>query len=455
MNMKIFFICLVLFLLKTSVLFSDELYLNDDLSESLGSLYDYNPKIKYEREILKSKDELLPRAFSKFRPEISGYYQKGKVDTSSKGFNITSDGIRTETNKGVVISQSIFDGGSSLSEIQISKNEIFSQRFYLKNIEQEVFLDGINLYANLATENSNLILKKKNVEVLKRQLELTKEQFEIGEVTMTDVSIAEARLSLAKSENLESSNNLNSLQANFFSVFGKEPNKPEIKMPLKLRYFDIDKLKKIALEENPKIKVIKYKIKSYKKQIQSLKRKQLPSVKLEAEAKINQGYFRTDSKREVLSAFAKVDIPLYQSGLASSEIRSLRKQATAEIELLKLESKILESNLTTSKSSLDYSLSKIKAFKKQIESNKIYLEGLKQELQLGERTTLDVLNGEQELLQSSLGLVMAYRDYFTSYYEIIFHLGKLNAKDLNLNVALFDDEKNYNEVKGKWLDIIE
>ena len=452
--MKIFFILLASLIFKTTV-FSNEVYIGSDLSESLASLYDYNPKIKYEREILKSKDELLPRAFSNFRPEISGYYQKGKIDTISKGFNITSDGIRTETNKGVVISQSIFDGGSSLSEIQISKNEIFSQRFYLRNIEQEVFLEGIKLYADFATESSNLIFKNKNVEVLKRQLELTKEQFEIGEVTMTDVSISEARLSLAESENLESRNNLNSLKANFLSVFGKEPNKPKIEMPLKKRNWEIDKLKKSALKSTPKIRGLKYKIKSYEKQIQSLKRKQLPSVKLEAEAKVNEGYFRTDSKREVLSAFAKIDIPIYRSGLASSEIRGIRKQATAEIELLKLESKILESNLTTSKSSLDYSLSKINAFKKQIESNKIYLEGLKQELQLGERTTLDVLNGEQELLESSLGLVMSYKDYFISYYELLFHLGKLNAKDLNLNVILFDDEKNYNSVKGKWLDIIE
>ncbi len=453
--MKIHFILFASLIFKISISFANEVYINSDLSKSLGNLYDYNPKIKYEREILKSKDELLPRAFSNFRPEISGYYQKGKVDTSSKGFNITSDGIRTETNKGVVISQSIFDGGSSFSEIQISKNEIYSQRFYLKNVEQEVFLDGISLYADLATENSNLILKKKNVEVLKRQLELTKEQFEIGEVTMTDVSISEARLSLAESENLESINNLNSLKANFLSVFGKKPNNPKIEMPLKKSDREINDLKKKALEDNPKIKGIKFKIKSFKKQIQSLKRKQLPSVKLEAEAKINEGYFRTDSKREVLSAFAKIDIPIYRSGLASSEIRGLRKQAKAEIELLKLESKILESNLIATKSSLDYSLSKINAFKKQIESNKIYLEGLKQELQLGERTTLDVLNGEQELLESSLGLVMAFKDYFISYYELLFYLGKLNAKDLNLNVTLFDDEKNYNEVKGKWLDIIE
>ncbi len=453
MNMKKLLIFFILIKISGNVI--AEPFINKDLAKSLAELYEFNPKINYEREILKSKDELLPRAFSNFRPEISGYYQKGKVDTNSQGFNITSDGIRTETNKGLIVSQRVFDGGSSLSEIQVSKHEIFSQRFFLRNIEQEVFLDGINLYAEVATENSNLKLKDKNVEVLKRQLELTKEQFQIGEVTMTDVSIAEARLSLAESENLQSINNLNSLKAKFLSVFGVIPGKPEIKIPLKQNNKDLSELKNIAYENNPKIKGVEYKIRSLEKQIQSLKRKQLPSVKLEAEAKINEGYFRTDSKREVLSAFAKIDIPIYQSGNASSKIREVKKQKFAEMELLKMETKNLEYNLVSSKSSYDYSLSRINAFKKQIESNKIYLEGLKQELQLGERTTLDVLNGEQELLESSLGLINAYKEYFTSYYRLLFHMGKLNAKDLKLPVILFDEKKNYNKVKGKWLDIIE
>ena len=451
-----FFITICFFVLNFSInKVHSETYLGEDLSNSLAELYKFNPRIKYEREILKAKDELLPRAFSQFRPEVSGYYQKGKVDTNSQGFNITSDGIRTETNKGLVISQSVFDGGSSLSEIQISKNEILAQRYYLRNIEQEVFLEAIELYANLATESSNLKLKKKNVEVLKRQLELTKEQFQIGEVTMTDVSLAEARLSLAESENLESTNNLNSLEANFFSVFGVSSKKPEVQIPLEKINKNQGDLKKIALKNNPKINEIKFKLKSFEKQIQSLKRKQLPSVKLEAEAKINQGYFRTDSKREVLSAFAKVDIPLYQSGAASSKIREIRKQKFAEKELFKLESRNLEYNLVSTKSTYDYSLSRINAYKKQIESNKIYLEGLKQELQLGERTTLDVLNGEQELLESGLGLTNAYKDHFISYYKLLFHLGKLNARDLKLNVNLFDEKENYNKVKNKWLDIIE
>ena len=432
-----------------------ETFLGEDLSNSLSNLYSFNPKIKYEREILKSKDELLPRAFSEFRPEIKGYYQKGKIDTNSEGFNISSDGIRTETNKGVVVSQNVFDGGSSLSQIKVAKNEILSQRRLLKNIEQEVFLDAIKLYADLATEISNIKVKKKNVEVLKRQLELTKEQFEIGEVTLTDVSISEARFSLAESELMETSNIINSINAKYLSVFGEKPNKPEIKIPIDFDDFEIENLKLISKKNNPKIEALVFLIKSIENEISSLKRKRLPSLKLEAEAKINQGYFRTDSEREVLSAFAKVDIPLYQSGLASSKIREAKTKLFAQKELLRSEHENLTANLISSNSSYNYSLSRIKAYEKQIESNKIYLDGLKQEFQLGERTTLDVLDGEQELLQSELDLIKAYKDLFISYYEILFYIGKLNAKDLKLNVNLFDERENYEKVKGKWLDIIE
>lgn len=452
--MKKLILLFFIFFIDSRVL-STEIYINQDLSNSLEKLYIFNPKLKYERKNLMVKDELMPMALSEFRPEIRGYYQKGKVDTNSEGFNITSDGIRTETNKGVVVSQSIFEGGSSLSKIKVAKNEILSQRSNLKNVEQEVFLEAIKLYADLATEKSNLKVKEKNVEVLKRQLELTKEQFEIGEVTLTDVSISEARFTLAESELMESLNIINSIKAKYLSIFGVSPTNPEIIIPLEEKQFDEEDLIAEGKNNNPKIRSVEFTLASLKNEISSLKRKRLPSLKLEAEAKINQGYFRTDSEREVLSAFAKVDIPIYQSGMASSKIREAKEKLFAQQELLKLETENLTASIVSSKSSYDYSFSRIIAYKKQIESNKIYLDGLKQEFQLGERTTLDVLDGEQELLESELDLIKAYKDYFISYYEVMFFIGKLNAKDLSLNVEIFDDEKNYNKVKKRWLDIIE
>ena len=452
MNFNFYIFKLIIFV---PILLFGKVNLNDDFRNSLESLYQSNPKLKYERNILKSKDEMMPQALSEFRPEIRGYFEKGKVHTNSHGFNITNDGIRTESSTGISVIQDIFDGGSSLSNISVAKNSIISQRYILKSAEQQIFLNAIKIYADFATEKSNFYLKKKNVEVLEGRLNLTKEQFSIGEVTLTDVSIAEARLSLAESDLIESEKNLESISANFFYMFGMKPKNPTINLENLDLTQDIKEMKLITLKNNPNINDLLFRIKSQEDKIKTLKRKKLPKVRLEADASINEGYFRTDSKREVLSAFAKIDIPLYQSGAASSKIRESNSELFALKELLKQEKEEILFNLVSSKSSYDHSQSKIVAYNKQIESNKIYLEGLRQEMQLGERTMLDLLDGEQELLQSELDKIRSQRDLFNSYFEILFFTGKLNARDLNLDVNYYDDEENLNKVKYKWLDIIE
>ena len=453
MQIKInFFIFIFLFFFKTT---ESDAILKNDLRQSLEKLYETNPELRYERELLKSKDELMPQALSEFRPKISGYYKKGKVDTNSQGFNIAQDNLRTETYKGVKLTQPIFDGGSSLSNIKEAKNKIISHRFLLKQKEQDIFLNSIKIYADLATEQTNLFLKKKNFEVLKKRLELTKEQFDIGEVTLTDVSIAEARYLLAQSELIESEKNVNTLSAKFSYIFGDNPNKPDIILDYKQINLDESLIEKSSQKNNPRLNDIKYQIKSIQNEIDKLKRKRLPSVKLEGEAYINEGYFKFDSKREVLSAFATIDIPLYQSGAASSKIRETRSKLISLQSLLKKIKDEISYNLISSKSLFDNSLSKITAYKKQIKSNNIYLDGLKQEMQLGERTMLDLLDGEQELLQSELDLALSFKDLFIAYYQTLYYEGRLNAKDLSLSVNYYNVENNFNKVKGKWLDIIE
>ena len=454
MQIKIKFFVFISLIIFSKLTISGTI-INDDLKKSLEKLYETNPELSYERELLKSKDELMPQALSEFRPQISGYYRKGKVDTNSQGFNIAQDNLRTETYKGVKLTQPIFDGGSSLSNIKEAKNKIISHRFLLKQKEQDIFLDSIQTYADLATAQTNFFLKKKNFEVLKRRLELTKEQFDIGEVTLTDVSIAEARHLLAQSELIESEKNVNTLSAKFNYIFGANPNEPNIILDYKQINLEESLIEKSSQKNNPRLNDIKYQIKSIRNEIEKIKRKRLPTVKLEGEAYINEGYFRFDSKREVLSAFATVDIPLYQSGAASSKIRETRSKLLSLQSLLKKIKDEISYNLISSKSLFDNSLSKIAAYEKQIKSNNIYLDGLKQEMQLGERTMLDLLDGEQELLQSELDLALSFKDLFIAYYQTLYHAGKLNAKDLRLSVKHYNVENNFNKVKGKWLDIIE
>ena len=452
-NAKIFYIIFAIAFCSSFA----SIEIEDDLKNALEDLYEFSPKIKYQRELLKGKDELVPQAFSDFRPKISGYYEKGKVDTNSSGFNITSDGIRTESNKGLIITQDIFDGGSSISNIKAAFNEIKAERYNLKTVEQEVFLEGIKLYGELATEMINLNLSEKNVEFLKRQLDLVKQQFEIGEVTLTDVSIADARYLLGYSEKLKIESNLKSLRAKYLSFFGKDRSTPSVEFSNFLPSLknEPEQNLKYLKDYNPSLQNLNFLIKSSEKKIQSLQRKRLPSVILEAEAKINKGYFRTDSEREVLSAFTKVEIPLYQSGLASSKIREEKQKLFALEELFLEKYKELEFELISEISNYNFSFSRIEAYKSQIKSNKIFLEGLQQELLLGERTTLDILDGEQELLKSQLDLATSKNELFVSYYKILFILGKLNAKNLKLDVVLFDERKNFNNVKFKWLDIFE
>ncbi len=430
-------------------------FLSPELVEVLKSAYLYSPKLKVERELLMKEDELIPQAFSEFRPKIDGYYNKGKIDTAISGSNFIADGVRTETNAGIKITQPIFNGGSTINSIKSAKKKIKAQRLKLKYTEQIVLLEAINIFSSLAAKKKELLLNQKKEESLKKKFELAENQFEIGEITMTDVSIAKARLSLARSDFIKTESELFAIKVKFKSLVGIESQKPELFFDFPVFKKDLTQLTSRMIEQNPELLSILFNIKSLNSEINSLYSRKLPSVKLEAELKKNKGYFRSDSSREVMSAFASVSIPLYQSGLASSKIRELKKELSSEKEFHKLKMNEFKYNLANSWSGFNSSKSKIDAYKTQIEANRKYLEGLNQEMMLGERTFIDILDAEEELIESEYNLIKSFEENFNSYFEILFYIGELNSKSLNLKVNFFDETKNFNEVKFKWLDIIE
>tara|TARA_B100000524_G_C23648489_1_gene369345 strand:+ start:827 stop:2185 length:1359 start_codon:yes stop_codon:yes gene_type:complete len=450
LKVKLFFI---IFFFPTFLVANN--FLGNQLTNVLVSTYNSSPKLKLARERLFEKDEMLPQAYAGYRPELSGFYSKGKIDTATSGSNIISDGVRTETQAGIKLTQKIYNGGSTQNNIKAAKNEIIAQRYNLKNTEQEVLLEAIHIYSKLASKLKEILLNEKNVEFLNRQFELAQDQFDIGEITLTDVSIAKSRLFLAESEFIKSKSDLQALNSKFLALTGIKPDNPELFFDFPKFDYSIEELEKKCIQNNPVIINQNYLIKSAEKRIKSLFGNKLPSIKLEAEARKSKGYFRSDSAREVMSATASINIPIYSSGLASSKMREAKKNLESLKELKKIKLNELKYNLTFSWSSYNSSISKIKAYKEQIEANNKFLEGLKQELFLGERTLLDILDAEQELIESEFNLVKSFEEYFNAYFDLLFYMGQLNSKYLDLPVEHFDDTKNYNEVKFKWLDIIE
>lgn len=429
--------------------------LSPDLLNALSSTYIENPILKQERNNLYKVDELMPQALSNFRPKIDGFYNKGKVDTAISGSNFIQDGVRTETSKGITIKQPIFKGGSNLSKIDEAGNKIFSQRYFLKQIEQEILITAIKVYSKLTSEQSRLKLREKNVEFLKKNLESVTSQFEIGELTLTDVSIAKSRLLLSESDLINTRSKIRAISEEYRSIVGIAPVKPTLFFNFPDLKKKIDEIIKISINNNPELKSIYHSIEGMKKNISALKRSKLPSIEIEAQLRKDSGYFKSDSSREVMSAFANIDIPLYQSGIASSKIRESKKMLESNKEFLKSKISELKFKVVDSWSIYETSLLKIGAYTEQIKANQNFLEGLNQELFLGERTVLEILDGEQELIESELNLVIANEEYFNSYFMLLSHMGNLNAQYLGLPVEIFDETKNYNEVKYKWIDIIE
>ena len=447
-----FFLLLILFSFKN---LHCESFLSKDFDEMLSKTYVNNPDILEERNKLFQIDELMPQAYSNFRPKINGFYEKGKVDLATAGSNLISDGVRTETSKGIKITQPIFEGGSNISKILEAENKIISQRYRLKSVEQKVLLAATKAYSNFTSQQTKLRLSKKNLEFLKKQFESTKSQFEIGNLTFTDVSISKSRLLLAESDLLQSQSDLISFKQELSSIVGTTPMKPELFFDFPEFEYDVEGLVKFSLKNNPEIISLKYELISLKKKIQSLYRLKLPKIELQAELRKDSGYFKSNSSREVMSAYANVGIPLYQSGNASSKIREAKKELSARKELVKSQKNFLKTKFVRSWSVYKTSQSKIDAYKEQVKANTKFLEGLNQELFLGERTVLEILDGEQELIKSELSLVQSYKEYFDSFFEILTHMGKMNPNFLNLSVETFNDTQNFDKIKYKWLDILE
>ena len=452
MILKINIILSILFF--TSFCNSNEI-LNQSLRDVLVNTYGYSPKLKVERENLYEKDELIPQAYSDFRPKIEGYYEKGKIDTAIAGSNFIADGVRTETNQGVKITQQLFNGGSSIYGISAANNEIFSQRFKLKEIEQEIFLEVIKIYSSVASKKTEIILNEKNLEFLKKQLDLVEDQFQIGETTLTDVSISKARLLLAESELIKSSSDLLALNSKYELLTGVKPINPELFFDFPDFEKNINEISQYTIMNNPHLESINFEIKSLQNKIKKLYSQKLPSLELQAEARKNKGYYRSDSAREVMSLYATVTVPFYQGGTAASKIREYKKKVSSKIEYKKSRINEIKYKVVELWSKYNSSKSKIIAYKKQIEANNNFLDGLKQELFLGERTVLDILDAEQELVQSEFNLIKSREENFNAFFEILYYMGNLNSVYLDLPVKHFDDTENYKKIKYKWLDIIE
>jgi TolC family type I secretion outer membrane protein len=432
----------------------------ETLKEALAAAYASNPELLAQRAILRGVDEGVSRAKSGFLPSLqaTASRQEGRNRATN---NQDPDGPRvtnpfSSDNAGVNGSQNLFNGFQDSNLLRQSKRDVLAGRAQLQSVEQRILLDAVTAYMDVYRDEAVVRLNENQVQVLERQLQASRDRFRVGEITRTDVAQSEARLEGAKSNKLAADATLAASRARYRRVIGRAPatlqnpnDYPELPASL-------DAAIEMAMIESPGVKAAKYTEEAAKYAVKQAKGALLPQLDLTGGINYSDGTrvfggipFTTVST--VTQAQLQLTIPLYAGGARHSDIRRAKQvQSQRRIEILQAE-RVAQENVFAAWDNSRATKGQITANEAQVKANEIALEGVEQEAAVGSRTTLDVLDAQQELLNSQVNLVRAQRDEFVAAYTLVSSTGALTAARLNLDAPLYNPEEHYKDVKYKFI----
>ena len=425
----------------------------ETLEKALARTYEYNPTLKAARAGVQAVDENVALAKSGYRPTLSinGSYADNKTNTNAPARIV--DGY--SRNLAAKISQPIFKGFKTINSIKSAKNYAKASQAELMSIEQGVLLQAAIAYLSVLQDEAILKLQKNNERLLKKELDETRERFKVGEVTSTDLSQAEASYASAQSQRIAAEGNLEASKAVYKQVIGTDaknitdPKEIEKMFPKSLKEaLDYAKVHSYDLDAaRHTLKATKYDVKANKGEL-------LPSLDAYAQAGRlkyqNYLYDKNPTNNEVEFG-VNLNIPIYNAGISRAKIRQSKYYRwQAEENLLDTEDE-LRADITSAWEYMSAHKAKINSVKAQTKAYQVALNGVREEEALGNRTVLDVLNQYQYLLNSEVEEETTRHDYYVSGLTLLQAMGKMTAKDLKLDVELYDAKANYKETSGKWL----
>jgi len=296
-----------------------------------------------------------------------------------------------------------------------------------------------------------LDLNINNVQVLRRQLEAVNDQFRVGQVTRTDVAQAESRLALATADRQQAEGNLQSSRANYVRVVGHPPAKLDAPKERPALPATLQKATSLAAANNPNVLLADYTAKAGEDEVRATRG--LLGPQLSVVGDLNRQSETVGNGREATEAsvLARVTMPLYEAGSVYAQTRAA-KQTVSQLRDQLADTR----NAAVQAAARDWE--QIQALRQRavslsstIRAAEIALEGVRQEAQVGSRTVLDVLNAEQELLVDRVNLVTAQHDLAVIEFDLAQQIGRLTAAELKLPVELYDPDRHYKEVRGKWI----
>lgn len=416
----------------------------ETLQDAIASAYGSNPEVAAARARLRQVDEGVPIASSAMRPtvDLTGDFTQEMSDRLGDRGQLWRGGA--------VLRQPIYQGGRVRAGVSAAEAQIASQRALLRATEYRVIVDTVAAYADVLRTEEFVSLNEGQVKLLTEQLRASRDRFEVGDLTRTDVAQSEARLASARA-NLQGAQAQRTLARQAYRrLVGREPVALEPLPPLPPTPASDEEARNRALELNPSLAASRFAEKAAQENVRSAKAGRGMSVSVEAGAR----YVHATQDIQGLTGFSPTlgvvaGMPLFSGGLIAAQVRQAQAAQSEALENISQTERLVTEGATGNYALLRTSEALIESAKVQISANALAAEGVRQENQVGSRDILDVLNAEQELLNSRVNLVQAERDRYVAAYELFEVMGNLETALEGAPIGRYDAEANARRVRGK------
>ncbi|MDP3174173.1 MAG: TolC family outer membrane protein [Phenylobacterium sp.] len=440
----------------------------ETLADAIALAYQSNPTLQAQRGTQRALDETYVQARSGYRPTLSvsasATYREIDVPGAGGAIDTNGDGIPDTIGRGgttidrsgstaLVLNQPVYTGGRVAAAVSAAQADILTGRENLRRVEAQILAQVITAYVDVRRDQEALRIRIEDQGVLQRQLDESRARFEVGEITRTDVALSEARYAAAQSQAQVAQAQLAISRASYTALVGQSPGDlaPEPSLAALLPA-TVDGAFDVATENNAQIRAAEYAEQASRARVAGARAERMPSVSLQGRLGFSGEVqpIETDTWSRNITGTASVSVPLFSGGLTSSRIRQQVERNNTDRITIEVARRAVLQTVTQAWSQLISSRANITSTAEQVRAARIAAEGTRQEQQVGLRTTLDVLNAEQELRQAELSQIAARHDEYVAAAAVVAAMGRLEAKNLTPTVPQYDPKTHFRGLRITW-----
>ena len=434
--------------------------LADTIEAAMVRAYQTNPQLNAQRAQVRSTDEAVPQALSGYRPKVAVNANLGYQYTDTLGTQggtptqlLRTDihGANPPRSASLIVNQTLYNGNQTANKTRVAEAQVSGSREALRVLEQTVLFNAASVYMDYLRDSAVVEVNKSNVRVLEQTLKQTRDRFNVGEVTRTDVAQSEAQLAAGKTQELQSESQLNTTRSNYRRIIGSEPTNLAPGSPVD-RFLPgtLPQAVDLSLIENPNVTAAMYGIDVNFMTVKVNEGALLPTVSLQATAQEAYEQSLITQRAFTAAVTAQVSVPVYQGGAEYSLIRQSKENLQQQRLTLETTRDQTRANTVTAWGQLVAGKAQVISAQSQVTASEIALNGVREEAKAGQRTTLDVLNAQQALVNARVSLVTAQHDRVVASYSVLQAVGRLSPQVLNLSTKTYDPSVHYHQVRDSW-----